>query len=260
MTEEQEEPPQPDNADGQLDPRSSENELHWLEKLNFISQSCLVLVGIAAASIYGCQLHTMNGQLQQMKGSSQQTDRLLCLYQQQLSKLDQSISEASRLATATETANSNVLAADRPWFGAILTAQDSIEVGKVPSATIQFINSGKRPAKVTISQVADHWFNKFPKNPPYPDTKFASSQMVVPGSVVISKFNLSKVPLSQGEINTATAGTPVRLFLYANIDYVDMRTGERHFTHACWQYVGNEPAVPKGFYNCSVEEGYNDAN
>jgi hypothetical protein len=34
-------------------------ELHWLEKLNIVGQMGLVIVGIVAASIYGCQLSEM---------------------------------------------------------------------------------------------------------------------------------------------------------------------------------------------------------
>lgn len=34
-------------------------ELHWLERLNIFGQMGLVIVGIVAASIYGCQLHEM---------------------------------------------------------------------------------------------------------------------------------------------------------------------------------------------------------
>jgi hypothetical protein len=45
-------------------------ELHWLEKLNMGSQISLVVIGIVAASIYGCQLHTLNGQLTAMNGSN----------------------------------------------------------------------------------------------------------------------------------------------------------------------------------------------
>jgi hypothetical protein len=234
----------------------TKRELHWLEKLNFAGQLCLVLVGGIAASIYGCQLKVMQGQLSQMEGSSQQTDKLLGLYQQQLGKLDESISQASRLATATEKANSNVLTADRPWFGATLTQQDAIEVGKIPSATIIFVNSGKRPARVVLAESADNWYDKFPQKPSYQTMPLISTEMVVPGSAVTDKFNLSKQPLSQLEVDTAQTGKPARLFLYANVEYVDVKTSERYFTHACWVYIGNEPTLSKGFYNCGE---YQDA-
>ena len=83
-----------------VEPKQIEREVHWLEKLNIISQTSLVVVGIIAAVIYGCQLRTMNGQLNQMKGSGQQTDTLLSLYQQQLAQLTQQTSDTRILAKA----------------------------------------------------------------------------------------------------------------------------------------------------------------
>ncbi len=62
------------------DTGSVRKELHWLERLNIFGQLSLALVGIVAAIIYGFQLKTMNGQLNEMRGSSAQTDHLLSLY------------------------------------------------------------------------------------------------------------------------------------------------------------------------------------
>jgi hypothetical protein len=80
------------------DSAATVRELHWLEKLNFAGQFCLVIVGIAAACIYGRQLGVMRGQLNQMVGSSGQTDRLLDLYQQQLAELRRQSSDTHDLA------------------------------------------------------------------------------------------------------------------------------------------------------------------
>ena len=232
-------------------------EFRWFEWVSIGSNLILAVVGIFALKAYYGQLGAMKGQLTQMQGSSQQTDKLLGLYQQQLNKLDASIQQASRLAAATETANSNVLAADRPWFGASFAQQDVIEAGKIPSATIIFMNSGKRPARVTFSGAAVHWFDKFPRDPPYPAMSLISTELVVPGAGVTQKFNLAKQPLSQTEVDAVNTGKPARWFLYAKIEYVDVRTGENHHTHVCWVYTGNDPALAKGFYNCGE---YQDAN
>jgi hypothetical protein len=171
--------------------------------------------------------------------------------------MDAQTGATNRLAIAAETANANVLEADRPWFGIALSAQDPLELGKIPSATVVFLNSGKRPAKVIISEVSDHWFTALPKNPPYELAGLKSSNMVVPNSFVTNKFNLFKKPLSQPEIDAVTGGGVVKLFIYANIEYVDLRSQIKHFTHSCWIYVGNEPVLAKGFYNCTE---YQDAN
>lgn len=53
----------------------TQRELHWLEKLNFGGQFCLVIVGIVAACIYGRQLNTMNSQLTQMSKQSSEIEK-----------------------------------------------------------------------------------------------------------------------------------------------------------------------------------------
>jgi hypothetical protein len=178
---------------------------------------------------------------------------------QTLGEMDAQTLAANRLATATETANTNVLEADRPWFGAVLAAQDAIEAGKSPSITVVFLNSGKRPARVLISQVASNWFTVFPKNPPYPlpPSSIRSSDIVVPNSAVITKLNITQKPLDQAAVDAANAGRPKKFFIYADMEYLDLRTQTKHFTHSCWEYIGNDPVLAKGFYNSG---DYNDAN
>ncbi len=48
------------------------------------------------------QWNTMDGQLQQMKGSSKQTDQLICLYQKQLTELQKQVRDTDKLAGAAE--------------------------------------------------------------------------------------------------------------------------------------------------------------
>lgn len=52
-----------------------------------------VLVGLAVVTIYGKQLHVMQGQLAEMKGSGEQANRLLCLYQKQLEQITKQASD-----------------------------------------------------------------------------------------------------------------------------------------------------------------------
>jgi hypothetical protein len=286
MTPQNGEPPAGEETTGESNPDNASKiarELHWLEKLNIAGQMSLVIVGIIAASIYGCQLSVMRGTLTEMKRSGEQSTEQVwsavgninwmaksmdesqkstyAAMQQEIDKLNlqagalkASAEQASRLADETHIANQNVIEADRPWFGIALTAQDPLEVGKIPSATVTFVNSGKRPARVLIAEVTDHWFTVFPENPPYEVAGIKSSP--VPNSVVTNKLNLFKQPLSQPEIDAANGGA-VKFFLYANITYVDLRTHTTHFTHSCWIYAGDNPVLNKGFYNCSE---YQEAN
>lgn len=75
-----------------------ETELHWLEKLNLAGQIFLVVVGTAAACIYGCQLQVMRGQLAEMKGSSEQTNKLIGVYQRQLAQMTKQTTDTSTIA------------------------------------------------------------------------------------------------------------------------------------------------------------------
>ena len=47
-----------------VDSAATARELHWLEKLSFAGQLCLVIVGIIAACIYGRQSGIMKSQLE----------------------------------------------------------------------------------------------------------------------------------------------------------------------------------------------------
>ena len=176
---------------------------HWTR---FVEAACAVLLvlitgnytyyaskqasaAITAANAANTSAGTADATLKEIqKNERSSSDQ----FRTQLRKLDDTINQAKRLADASEKANANILEADRPWFGAILSEQSAFEVGKIPSATVVFNNSGKRPAKVTISEVSDYWFSEFPKNPPYHDIGIRSAQIVVPGSAVISKLNLAK--------------------------------------------------------------------
>jgi hypothetical protein len=111
-------------------------ELHWLERLNIVGQLSLVAVGIIAASIYGCQLHTMNGQLEQMKGGSGQTERLLGLYQQQLSEMQKQNELTKSLVRSDQAAIVDFSITGEP------IGVDSIVAG----IGAQFVNKGKTDA------------------------------------------------------------------------------------------------------------------
>jgi hypothetical protein len=64
---------------------------------------CTIIIAAATVTytvFAKLQWKTMDGQLQQMKGSSDQTERLLCLYQQQLAQLTKQAIDTHTLATA----------------------------------------------------------------------------------------------------------------------------------------------------------------
>ena len=51
------------------------------------------------------------------------------------------------------------------------------------------------------------------------------------------------------------AGSPP-FRVYAKIEYTDVRTSSKYWTHVCWRYTPSNTAVNGGFSNCTE---YNDA-
>jgi len=243
-------PASPFRAEVEFSPRvihtyeSQQQGSHRLQKRIFWV-GLFTLIVLAAYTVFTFLL--WRSSQASLEASNKSFAKTLCQMQAQTTAL-------SNVATAAQTANAQAANADRPWFGTSISV-DGFEVDKIPVATVLFFNSGRRPAKVIISEVNVHWFTRFPANPPY-EHRIVSHNIVVPNSPVINKFNIIKNKLSQLEIDAATVGNP-KFFIYSNIQYIDIGTGNEHHTHSCWVYIGNDPVLSKGFYNCTE---YQDAD
>lgn len=161
-------PPDTQRSEANPDPNSASSvrrELHWLEILNFIGQLVLAGVGVVAASIYGCQLSVMRGQLQEMKRSGEQsTDQVWKAigninwearsmdWSQKVSQqgINGSAAQAQQSLGATQA---QMRLDQRAWVGI-----SAVDPGVFSETTgfpvvIVFTNSGKTPAMhVTSSQ------------------------------------------------------------------------------------------------------------
>lgn len=108
----------------------TKKKLHWLEVGYFCSQIILAVIGIWALCIYNGQLNVMRGQLTQMQDSSQQTDRLLFLYQQQLAQLTKQASDTHTLAVDSgkqaDLARDTLVVANRPWMKISMEISDPL--------------------------------------------------------------------------------------------------------------------------------------
>ena len=83
------------------------------KRVSLLSQIALTTFGAIGVIIYGCQLRTMNSQLDQMRGSARQTDKLLGLYQDQLKQLANEAADAGLLASAaSKQADASLRSAD----------------------------------------------------------------------------------------------------------------------------------------------------
>jgi hypothetical protein len=175
---------------------------------------------------------------------------------QQVTKLNSGVQQTSRLARDAEVANANALEADRPWIGAVFSISD-FSAGKTPVFNVTFQNSGKRPARITLTQTLsiNKDFGEDPIYAPYDTTP--STTFVVPGQPVISSWKGKDLlsPISEVLMKQLDAEiVPFRI--YAKIEYTDIRTSKKYWTHACWRYLPLHTAMHEGFGNCNE---YNDA-
>lgn len=162
--------------------------------------------------------------------------------------------ETHRTNGLTQQALENTRDSDRPWIGVGLVV-DSFEVDKAPNVTIAFQNSGRRPAKVTLTQYRWVIYGFFPANPEYPVSNPTNSKnIILPNAQSTVTFTMDKI--TEQEMAIFKMGSPATLYIHTNIQYEDPVTHAEHWTHACWQYIYFEKGIHSGFYNCGV---YNEA-
>lgn len=163
--------------------------------------------------------------------------------------------QTSRLANATETANGNVIASDRPWMGGYIGVTN-FELGKKPTITVVFTNSGKRPARLDLTAVKEESRQVFPKNSDadYIFDTTPSASVIVPGQPSLTSQTLGEVV--QPDLDLLNSGA-FTYFIFAKVEYRDLRTNEHHWTHVCIRYMpAMKSATDNGFRNCTE---YNDA-
>lgn len=87
--------------------------------------------------------------------------------------------------TLANRANQTAIDSERPWVGISYAIQDW-EVNKFPSATVFFINSGRRPAKVTLVQFDKRDYEVFPNTPSYSrnSTDVKSVALILPNGTL----------------------------------------------------------------------------
>jgi len=191
--------------------------------------------------------------LGEMQRSSAASDQQ---FQTQLKKLDSSIKEAQRLAKATEDANANVVNSDRPWMGGVIDIQN-FTAGNSAKISWAFSNSGKRPAVIDEAAGTDFVFPVFPidPDPRYGNISGASKAITVPGNMVNKQYT-SAIKLNTSIMSSINSGG-VKYFVIAKVNYRDIQTNTKYWTHVCKFY---EPPSKNGddgvWQNCT---DYNDA-
>jgi hypothetical protein len=248
-------PPTPssENQRGKSDSKWRENTKLGLE----IGGLLILLIYTLFSALQWAQIRWTNRLTREaLNDNGQSLQATLGKMQGQIDAMNASVQQGSRLAKATEEANANVVDADRPWMGMGLDVSP-LEVGKNPVAHMLIVNSGKRPAQVDIANLqADFFPNGFPKNPPYfftPTTR--SRNFIVPGSSLGLTMNLFQSNLIASDLDLLNSGKTV-LYVYAKVDYRDIKDRSSHFTHGCWRYLPKTVVRDAGFVTCAE---YNEA-
>jgi hypothetical protein len=175
----------------------------------------------------------------------------------QANNLNDNVKQAARLALATEIANRNAVDGDRPWMGGYITVSN-FAVGSEPSFTIVFTNSGKRPARLILVANRENGYASFPVDPDhayiFEDTP--STSIVVPGQGSLSPV-LFGSPLTKQQMDELDSGKSI-FFAFAKVEYQDIRTGAKYWTHLCMRYIPRmKTDTDNGFRSCTQ---YNDAD
>jgi hypothetical protein len=183
------------------------------------------------------------------------TERLARSTAEEVRRLEESVKEAHRLALAAEAANASSKDSERPWMGAYASVQD-FEVGKSPVASFTLVNTGRRPANITLAEARTKNYPRFPKDPDFEISAEEphSTVLAVPGQAVTSTLTISQ--LTKQQMDALTSGQE-HLYLYMRVEYSDVLTHARHWTHLFWRYHPNLKTSNNGFANCL---DYNEAN
>ena len=206
-----------------------------------------------------CQLHTMNGQLNQMVSSGQQTDSLICLYRKQLEQLTkqtgdthdlavsagaqatQALAQAKATRDLARTSNDALVSVQRafvfpsvtftPIYKAGKTALESLEINPV------WGNSGDTPTRGFTMHASELYsIAELPKSFDFPDLWDVGDEQVPTPAVIGPKSAVGGhaifVPLAMEEI---LADKRQHLYLWGWARYNDVfPKTQSHITKYCW--------------------------
>jgi hypothetical protein len=218
--------------------------------------SGIVVIGGLTAYIFLGQADIMQGQLEEMRGAGQQTERLIILNtgqltqtERQVTKLGDQVTQFSRVATASEKANKitqdnaqralqtsidNSRLDERPWILPLrfdLSAEP--EVDKPITVKVSVQNTGKTPGI--------HWTNRSrlafwnvepPINDPGAPSLSTSEGIIPPGYNGIG-FITEPLRLNSTQVSAYRNGLN-KIYLHARMDYRDGFTASKpHWTTIC---------------------------
>jgi hypothetical protein len=190
--------------------------------------------------------------LYEIHSGSADTHNLAVAAGNQVTKIDQLAGQTGRTADAAEKANTQAVAAERPWVGIAEIDPKFIEPNVGVRLAIMAVNSGRRPAIAEMVAVAKA-YKSFPKRPIYADLENkdmgSSRSLLMPGGfmALLHPFRIDSDQIADFSAKGQTE------YLYGRITYVDLGTNISHTTHFCTMYIPKT----KSFLTCPI---YNDAD
>jgi hypothetical protein len=247
--------------------RRSEKWIIWLTAAIFFASSASAVIFWLQRSIMSDQLTVMSGQLDEMRSSSKQTDKIIETSRNlataaisQVKQLEASVraaqDNAKSSAQIAENAKRSIAVAEkqarislRAWVVPTTVEFTQFEVGKVITIKVESKNTGRTPAiNATINGQAE-WFMEGPSRPP------------------IKPFPVEPEPLGKTTIRS-DGGISLTLDLFVLTDETlgQIHSGQRinrvHgkswyddvFNHHHWMTFCREyEEFSKGFVTCDVE-------
>jgi hypothetical protein len=202
---------------------STARELHWLEKLNFAGQFCLVVVGVVAVCIYGRQLS-------EMKKTTAATQQ------------------------AVADAELNFRRDERAWIGfSFVPGSLTFTVGQPFSVPTLLINTGKTPAKNVEGNIVVGVFERgkpldFAYTPGHANYRIAAGTIFPNGSITES-FQAMRHGEQRAEaividkpMLTELLSSDKLVIVHGTITYGDI-FGVQHWTRYC-RVVSNPSLIP----------------
>lgn len=255
---------------GQTNSRPTDNRPHWADAVIAIFTVLIFLTYITSDyflwkqmrltqeslrdsdSSFARTLQQMQAQTKAQESSAAGAKRAAKAMADEVSKLKAVVAETHSLASAAQTANTNAVVAERPWVGAVIQVKD-FQAGKIPTYVIVFTNSGKRPARVTMTAGFAGAYLKFPKHPVYEYDTTPSKSILVPGQSTASSWKGLKLTATEF---TALQTGRVHFFIYGKVEYSDIGGNRPYWTHVCSRYMPGAISFNNRFINCAE---YNDA-
>jgi hypothetical protein len=188
-------------------------------------------------------------QVENMAQSLSKTDNLIKEATEQTTATNRLAVQAQRSADYAKQSIDTAVDAERPWVGVSFYRAEEFTEGKTAKITINYANSGKRPASVNMTYGADT-LSKPPLFPTMISKRSGSIAFMLPGATQSGVFSFD-IPTNAFSLWKSKHQT---FYILAQIVYTDVGTNKAYITNFCAYYDPTNKDLP--FPLCS---GLNEA-